>query len=70
MPEVLSQSQIDALLNELIGQDEAAAAAITEERKIRPYNFRNPKSCRGISRRCCAAWARFSRGISPRISQA
>jgi len=43
MPEVMSQSQIDALLNELIGQDEAAAAAITEERKIRPYNFRNPK---------------------------
>ena len=43
MPEVLSQSQIDALLSELAGQDEAAAAATIEERKVRPYNFRNPK---------------------------
>jgi flagellar motor switch protein FliM len=42
MPEVLTQSQIDALLDELAGQPENATL-LTEEKKIRPYNFRNPK---------------------------
>ena len=42
MPEVLTQSQIDALLSELAGQSEAPSV-FTEEKKIRPYNFRNPK---------------------------
>ena len=45
MPEVLTQSQIDALLDELAGQPDgpAAAAAAAEEKKVRLYNFRNPK---------------------------
>lgn len=42
MPEVLTQSQIDALLSELAGQSEAPGV-FTEEKKVRPYNFRNPK---------------------------
>lgn len=42
MPEVLTQSQIDALLSELAGQTEAPPV-FTEEKKVRPYNFRNPK---------------------------
>lgn len=42
MPEVLTQSQIDALLSELAGQSEAPSV-FTDEKKVRPYNFRNPK---------------------------
>jgi flagellar motor switch protein FliM len=42
MPEVLTQSQIDQLLSELADQPETVAA-VTEEKKFRPYNFRNPK---------------------------
>lgn len=42
MPEILTQSQIDALLSELAGQTEAPSV-ITEEKKVRPFNFRNPK---------------------------
>jgi flagellar motor switch protein FliM len=42
MPEVLTQSQIDALLSELAGQTEAPGV-FTDEKKVRPYNFRNPK---------------------------
>ncbi len=42
MPEVLTQSQIDALLNELAEKPEPSAV-FTEEKKVRPYNFRNPK---------------------------
>ncbi len=42
MPEVLTQSQIDQLLSELADKPESVAAT-AEEKKIRPYNFRNPK---------------------------
>lgn len=42
MPEVLTQSQIDDLLSELAGQS-ASSSVFTEEKKVRPYNFRNPK---------------------------
>jgi flagellar motor switch protein FliM len=42
MPEVLTQSQIDALLSELAGQADTSNV-FTEEKKVRPYNFRNPK---------------------------
>lgn len=42
MPEVLTQSQIDQLLDELAGQPESSSV-FTEEKKVRPYNFRNPK---------------------------
>jgi len=42
MPEVLTQSQIDDLLSELAGQSDASSV-FTEEKKVRPYNFRNPK---------------------------
>ena len=42
MPEVLTQSQIDALLSELAGQADTPSV-FTEEKKVRPYNFRNPK---------------------------
>lgn len=43
MAEVLSQSQIDELLSELAGGDGGADALKAEEKKVRQYNFRNPK---------------------------
>lgn len=43
MAEVLTQSQIDELLSELAGGDGGAEALKADEKKIRQYNFRNPK---------------------------
>lgn len=42
MPEILSQNQIDELLNELMGKD-SEKELNTEEKNIKPYNFKNPK---------------------------
>ncbi|MDR1246314.1 MAG: FliM/FliN family flagellar motor switch protein [Clostridiales Family XIII bacterium] len=49
MADVLSQSQIDALLNSLIKNDDAAEDAIADEiaaqddKKVKEYDFRSPK---------------------------
>jgi flagellar motor switch protein FliM len=50
MADVLSQSQIDALLNSLIKHDDAAEDAVADEiaaqedqRKVKEYDFRSPK---------------------------
>ncbi|MDR2355729.1 MAG: FliM/FliN family flagellar motor switch protein [Clostridiales Family XIII bacterium] len=50
MADVLSQSQIDALLNSLIKHDDAAENAVADEiaaqednRKVKEYDFRSPK---------------------------
>lgn len=43
MPEVLTQSQIDKLLSELAGESEGEASLNLNEKKVRPYNFRNPR---------------------------
>jgi flagellar motor switch protein FliM len=43
MPEVLTQSQIDKLLNELAGESTDEVSLHLDEKKVRPYNFRNPK---------------------------
>lgn len=42
MPEILSQNQIDELLNELMGND-AEKEIAAEEKNAKPYNFKNPK---------------------------
>ncbi len=43
MPEVLTQSQIDKLLSELSGETEGEVSLNLDEKKVRPYNFRNPR---------------------------
>ena len=43
MPEVLTQSQIDKLLSELAGETEEEIRLNPNEKKVRPYDFRNPK---------------------------
>jgi flagellar motor switch protein FliM len=50
MADVLSQSQIDALLNSLIKHDDAAETAVADEiasqedsKKVKEYDFRSPK---------------------------
>jgi flagellar motor switch protein FliM len=43
MPEVLTQSQIDKLLSELAGESTDEVSLHLDEKKVRPYNFRNPK---------------------------
>ena len=42
MPEILSQNQIDELLNELMGND--AEKEIAAEENAKPYNFKTPKA--------------------------
>ncbi|MEA4831990.1 MAG: flagellar motor switch protein FliM [Oscillospiraceae bacterium] len=42
MPEILSQNQIDDLLNELMGES-SEKEIDTGDKNIKPYNFKNPK---------------------------
>jgi flagellar motor switch protein FliM len=43
MPEILSQSQIDNLLNELSSSDANCDIPIKKEKKIKDYDFKSPK---------------------------
>ena len=69
MPEVLTQSQIDALLNELADQT-TAPAVFAEERKVRPFNFRNPKKLTKDQQKVLRSMGEVSRGTSPRTLRA